>query len=219
MASAKLDLCIIDYGMGNLSSVAWALASLGCKAAMSSDPQRIAQADALILPGVGAFGEAMARMKSSGLIPVLEQRVFDAKVPFLGICLGMQLLGKQSTEGGVHQGLGWIDANVERIPDDLAIRVPHIGWNEATWAGENALNINVTQNSHFYFNHSFYMDAHEDCIAATTNVGKPIVAAVMKDNIWGVQFHPEKSQNNGRRLLRNFLNAIPVHTEKLLKAC
>jgi glutamine amidotransferase len=204
----KPDICIIDYGMGNLSSVAWALASLACEAAVSADAARIAKADALILPGVGAFGEAMARMEGLGIIGALEKRVHQAKVPFLGICLGMQLLGNQSTEGGVHKGLGWIDANVERIPDGLAIRVPHIGWNEVVWRGDPALKTNVTQGSHFYFNHSYYMDAPDSVVTAMTDVGKPLAAAVAKDNIWGVQFHPEKSQNNGRRLLRNFLNAV-----------
>ncbi|MDX2143335.1 MAG: imidazole glycerol phosphate synthase subunit HisH [Rhodospirillaceae bacterium] len=218
-AKAGPTICIIDYGMGNLSSVVWALHSLGCRAEISNNPERIAVAEALILPGVGAFGEAMLRIRSGGLIPVLERRVFEDRVPFLGICLGMQLLGKQSTEGGIHQGLGWIDAQVDRIPDNLAIRVPHIGWNEVAWAANSPINASIEQNSHFYFNHSFHMTMAGDGVAATTNIGEPILAAVTKDNIWGVQFHPEKSQNNGRRLLRNFLNFISSRQPALRHAC
>ena len=202
------DICVIDYGMGNLLSVASALASLDHAAAVSAEPDRIAAADALILPGVGAFGEAMERMRALKLVDVLQQRVLSAGVPFLGICLGMQLLGTQSTEGGVHEGLGWIDAKIDSIPPDLSVRVPHIGWNEVTWTGEVPLNVNIAQGSHFYFNHSYCMGANNDCTVAIADVGRPLVAAVVKDNIWGVQFHPEKSQNNGRRLLRNFLDAV-----------
>lgn len=201
-------VCIIDYGMGNLLSVASALATLGCQATISADLRRISEADALILPGVGAFGEAMERMRALDLVDVLERRVLGARVPFMGICLGMQLLGTQSTEGGVHEGLGWIDAAVDSIPKDTSIRVPHIGWNEVRWSVEGPLSVNVTQDSHFYFNHSFCMRAENDCAIAFTDVGRPLVAAVAKDNIWGVQFHPEKSQNNGRRVLRNFLNVV-----------
>jgi imidazole glycerol-phosphate synthase subunit HisH len=201
-------VCIIDYGMGNLLSVASALATLGCRATVSAELTRISEADALILPGVGAFGEAMERMRALDLIDVLERRVLGASVPFLGICLGMQLLGTQSTEGGVHEGLGWIDAAVDSIPQDSSIRIPHIGWNEVKWSTEAPLNVNVSRDSHFYFNHSFCMSAENDWSVAVTDVGRPLVAAVAKDNIWGVQFHPEKSQNNGRRVLRNFLNVV-----------
>jgi glutamine amidotransferase len=218
-AKATPSPCIIDYGMGNLSSVVWALRSLGCRAEISNDPTRVAVAEALILPGVGAYGEAMLRLRAGGLIPVLERRVFEDRVPFLGICLGMQLLGKQSTEGGVHQGLGWIEARVERIPDNLAIRVPHIGWNEVAWRIDTPINVNIEQNSLFYFNHSYHVLMAGDGVAATTNIGAPIVAAVAQDNIWGVQFHPEKSQNNGRRLLRNFLNFISSRHPALRQAC
>ncbi len=202
------DICIVDYGMGNLLSVASALASLERRATVSADPDRIAQADALILPGVGAFGEAMDRMHALKLISVLEDRVLGAGVPFLGICLGMQVLGTQSTEGGLHKGLGWIDAKVEMIPSDSSIRIPHIGWNEVTWADAGPLNTNIAQGSHFYFNHSYCMEDAGGCVVATVDVGRTLVAAVVKNNIWGVQFHPEKSQNNGRRLLRNFLNFV-----------
>ncbi len=125
----------------------------------------------------------------------------------------MQLLGKRSTEGGVHDGLGWIDVEIDKIPADTAIRVPHIGWNEVTWKGDGPLNINVEQGSHFFFNHSFYMTAEDEHSVATVDVGVPLIAAVVKENIWGVQFHPEKSQNNGRRLLRNFLNVVQTAAE------
>ncbi|TAK99870.1 MAG: imidazole glycerol phosphate synthase subunit HisH [Rhodospirillaceae bacterium] len=219
MSVQSRNVCIIDYGMGNLSSVASALASLGCAAVSSADTVRIAQADGLILPGVGAFGEAMSRIHALGLIKVLERRVLGDKIPFLGICLGMQLLGRDSTEGGLHQGLGWIDASVDRIPADVSIRVPHIGWNEVAWTVESPLNGNLEQNGHFYFNHSYCMQAPNEVITAVTDVGKPLVAAVRRGNIWGVQFHPEKSQNNGRRLLRNFLNAIPILSPEAQTAC
>ena len=202
------DVCIVDYGMGNLLSVTSALATLECRATVSADPAHIAKAAALILPGVGAFGEAMERMQALKLIDVLEDRVLGEGVPFLGICLGMQVLGTQSTESGLHKGLGWIDSKVEMIPPDSSIRIPHIGWNEVTWAGDGPLSVNIAQNSHFYFNHSYCMATADNCVVATVDVGRPLVAAVVKSNIWGVQFHPEKSQNNGRRLLRNFLNFV-----------
>jgi glutamine amidotransferase len=202
------DVCIIDYGMGNLLSVASALETLGCTPTVSATPDRIAKADALILPGVGAFGEAMERLHALGMVDVLERQVLRAKTPFLGICLGMQLLGTRSIEGGIHKGLGWIDASVDSIPQDSSIRVPHIGWNEVRWTSEGPLSVNVAQDSHFFFNHSFCMSAENDFSVAIADVGLPLVAAVVKENIWGVQFHPEKSQNNGRRLLRNFLNVV-----------
>ena len=202
----KRDLCIVDYGMGNLLSVVSALDSLECRSIVSSDPDRISKADALILPGVGAFGEAMERMRALGLLDALEDRVLKAGVPFLGICLGMQLLGTKSTEGGGHEGLGWIDSKVDTIPLDSSIRIPHIGWNEVTWTGGESFNKNIVQGSHFYFNHSFCMVSASNSAVAVVDIGRPLVAAIMKDNIWGVQFHPEKSQNNGRRLLRNFIN-------------
>ena len=104
--------------------------------------------------------------------------------------------------------MGWIDSKVEVIPADSSIRIPHIGWNEVTWGGEGPLNVNIAQGSHFYFNHSFCMETAGDFVVATVDVGRLLVAAVVKNNIWGVQFHPEKSQNNGRRLLRNFLNFV-----------
>ncbi len=201
------EVCIIDYGMGNLSSVISALATLECRAESTSNPDDIAQARALILPGVGAFGEAMQRMRALNVIDALSRRVLNDKAPFLGICLGMQLIGQNSTEGGLHDGLGWIEAKIDALPADAAIRVPHIGWNEVNWSEDGPINQNVSDGSHFYFNHSYCMTSANGCVAAIADVGKPIVAAIRKDNIWGVQFHPEKSQNNGRRLLRNFLNS------------
>jgi len=211
------NICIIDYGMGNLTSVASALAVLGYQAQVSADPRSVATADGLILPGVGAFAEAMRRLTEVGLIDVMERCVLGEKVPILGICLGMQLMARSSSEHGFHRGLGWIDAEVDRIPEDTKVRIPHVGWSEVEWTPNAMLGRNIAPEAHFYFNHSFCMTCNDDIVTSSAGEDSVVVAAIAKDNLQGTQFHPEKSQSNGLRLLRNFLNYVESAAENRSK--
>lgn len=205
------EICIIDYGIGNLASVAAAFAALDEDVTVSGDPAVIERAEGLILPGVGAFAEGMHRLEHSGLTQLLQRRVVDADIPILGICLGMQLLARSSTEGGTHKGLGWLDADVIQIPEAPGLRVPHVGWNQVRWSADTPLAANIPDGTHFYFNHLFYMEASGNVATSDVDFGRPLVASVQQGNVFGVQFHPEKSQRNGLRLLRNFVNVVRDH--------
>ena len=197
---------IIDYGMGNIASVEMALDYLDVPYSVSSSPDEIAKAAAYILPGVGAFQAAMENLRSKGLIAPLKHEVMDNKKPFLGICLGMQLLAESSTEKGYAKGLGWIPGKVVEIPSNNSLRVPHVGWNNVSEKGNTILFDKITSEKNFYFDHSFRMVCPDEFKIATCENGTKIVAAVRKDNIFATQFHPEKSQRNGLKLLRNFTN-------------
>ena len=208
------QIAIVDYGMGNLNSVAHAVRFLGYSTAVVRDAAGIENAAALILPGVGAFGEAMRRLQELALVEPLTEQVMDAGKPVLGICLGMQIMGRYSTEGGKHQGLGWIPGYVDRIPEAQGIRLPHVGWNGVE-ANSNALLFkNIPQETNFFFDHSYCLFCDESIVEATAIYGSSIIAAVRKDNILATQFHPEKSQNNGLRVLRNFLNFVETAVER-----
>lgn len=200
-------MVIIDYGMGNVFSVQNALHALKTEVIISRDPAIIAQADHIILPGVGAFGEGMERLRAFKLLPVLEEEVIKNRKPFLGICLGMQFLATASEEYGVHEGLRWITGSVKRFERDEGVfRVPHIGWNEVQPRGENPLFREIS-NPVFYFVHSYHFIADDkSTVVAVCDYGGEFTAAVQRDNIFGVQFHPEKSQKSGLQLLKNFLN-------------
>lgn len=203
------QIVIIDYGMGNIKSVINALSFLGYIPILSHEHTLLNKADGYILPGVGAFGVAMQNLKKHDLITLLEKNILIYKKPILGICLGMQLLAKSSTEEGFCDGLGFIDAVVEEIPNNSNLRVPHVGWNSLTIHKQNPLFINIEQNTNFYFDHSFHMICqNRDIVSSTTSYGIDIVASVQKENIFATQFHPEKSQSNGLKLLRNFLNFV-----------
>ena len=200
-------IAIVDYGMGNVRSVERAFKAVGAPATITDDHGLVREAEALVLPGVGAFGMAMTRLRASGLDTVLSERVLGDKVPFLGICLGMQLICTESHEHGHHQGLGWIDAAVERLdPGTDRLRVPHIGWNDTLPAGENPL---IPEPAIFYFVHSYRVAASNEATAATCAYGEPFAAALARDNIWATQFHPEKSQDAGLAILRRFSALTP----------
>ena len=199
-------LCIINYGMGNLNSVRNALAFLGYAAAITSDVDEVAAADAYILPGVGAFGQAMANLRSSGLADVLGREVLDRGKPFLGICLGLQLLASDSEELGRHKGLGWIDGHVRALEEGAVERVPHVGWSAVHVAREHPLFGSVETQDCFYFDHSFHLECDDDWVLVNCRYGRDIVAAVQRDNVMAVQFHPEKSQRAGLKLLRRYLD-------------
>jgi len=206
--SSTLKIGIVDYGAGNIRSITNALDYLGYNYEVIAEPKRLEACNTFILPGVGAFAEAMKRLHSSNLIEFLRNQVAYHGKPLLGICLGLQLLGRSSTEDGFNEGFGWIDAVVDQLPEDGATRVPHVGWNDISFRSDDPLFQNVETGTHFYFDHSFHMTcADPSVVCATTTFGtREIVAAVKFDNVVAYQFHPEKSQNNGLRLYRNFLN-------------
>lgn len=203
-------IAIADYGVGNLGSIANMLKKVGAPAVVSSDRAVLAEADKLILPGVGSFDHAMRELDRSGLIPTLTDRV-RAGTPLLGVCLGMQLLGRGSEEGRLP-GLGWIDADVVRFREVVdergsPLRVPHMGWNVLSPVREHPLLADLGAEPRFYFVHSFHVVPDDGEAIGTADYGGPFVAAIARDNVMGVQFHPEKSLRFGMRLLRNFAEA------------
>jgi glutamine amidotransferase len=205
------ELAIVDYGMGNIGSVVNAFRRLGSNCVVTADPTELRRARSIVLPGVGAFKSAMDNLRDRGLVEALAERVVGERIPFLGICLGLQLLAKDSTEQGFSNGLGWIDAHVERIVPRPAKPVPHVGWNEVELMTRSPLFERLPAGAHFYFDHSYHLRCTESCVTAICGYGGSWVAAVAKDNIHAVQFHPEKSQRTGLRLLRNFLNYAARH--------
>ncbi len=200
------EVLIIDYGVGNLESVSTALDALRVRYRVSSSPEDIVRARCYILPGVGAFAEAMQNLKSRGLIEPLRREVIQNNKPLLGICLGMQVLADGSTENGTHKGLGFISGQVVRIPERAGFPVPHVGWNEVSIQQKKPLFAGLEEGARFYFDHSYHFEAAPEHVAATVDYGSTLTAAVQHNNIYGVQFHPEKSQTNGLRLIRAFLN-------------
>jgi imidazole glycerol-phosphate synthase subunit HisH len=201
-------LALIDYGAGNLQSVKNALKAAGAKdVAVTADPDVIARADRIILPGVGAFAHCMTALSAiDGMIAALEQRVRKDRMPFLGICVGMQLLADAGVEHGTHTGLGWIGGTVRAITPAANIRVPHMGWNDVIPAQDHP----IIQGGEAYFLHGYHFEVEDKAdVAATTQHGDTLVAAVAKDNIVGVQFHPEKSQTYGLNFLKRFLEWTP----------
>lgn len=202
-----MTVAIVDYGAGNLASVAAAVEKVGFSATVTADPDTLRSADKLILPGVGAFGDGMQNMRERGLVDVLNSLVLDCKMPVLGICLGFQLIAKSSSEFGDHEGLGWVDATVQRLePDDAALRVPHVGWNELYQVKDSPLFADIEDEGLFYYVHSYKLvPASQDIVIGECDYGGRFTAAVQQDNIYAVQFHPEKSQLGGLALLKNYL--------------
>jgi glutamine amidotransferase len=203
-------IVIVDYGMGNLGSIANMLKKLGAEAVITSDKSVIAAADKIILPGVGAFDNGMKNLERLGLLPVLHRKALEEKVPVLGICLGMQLLTRGSEEGDLP-GLGWINAETLKFRFDKAssgLKVPHMGWNTVTVNGGNGLFKDIGDEPRFYFVHSYYVKCNEQSdILATTSYGHEFTSAVTRGNIMGTQFHPEKSHKFGMKVLKNFVDA------------
>lgn len=205
-------IAIIDYGMGNVRSVFNGLSYIGEDAVITSDPSLIDNASHLILPGVGAFGDAIKNLKDRGLIDVLYRQVYKKGKPLLGICLGLQILAESSEEHGYHKGLGWFEAEVKRFAlDGTKFKIPHVGWNEIEIKIKHPLFYNISENQNvFYFVHSYHINCvHAEDIAATSEYGYTFTSAIYKNNIIATQFHPEKSQDNGIQLLKNFVNWNP----------
>ncbi|GAB3993241.1 imidazole glycerol phosphate synthase subunit HisH [Spirosoma daeguense] len=205
--SAQTDIVIIDYGMGNLRSVQKKFDRLNARVRITSDSQEVANAQKLVLPGVGHFANGVRNLKESGIWDVLNRKVLVEQTPILGICLGMQLMAKSSEEGNVA-GLGWFDANVVRfqVNDKLVYKVPHMGWNTGHRTRTSRLFTQIPDEAQFYFVHSYHMVCQkpEDVLTMTT-YSYPFVSAIEKGNIYGTQFHPEKSHDWGKQMIANFI--------------
>jgi len=202
-------IAIIDYDMGNLRSVAKAFEKVGATAAVTRDPKAILNASHVVLPGVGAFKDCMRNLDEYGLIDPIIKSIESGK-PFLGICLGLQLLFDESMEFGHHRGLGVVKGKVVRFPEGTGLKVPHMGWNEVRQARPHPVWQGVPDGARFYFVHSYYpQPAQAALTAATCAYGVTFTCAVARDNIFAVQFHPEKSQNTGLQLLSNFVQWRP----------
>ena len=204
----KIKITIIDYGIGNTHSVQNALSYLGYKPSISSDEKKIKSSDVLILPGVGAFDEAMKNLKDRKLDIILNEEVLDKKKPILGVCVGMQMLATFSEENGVHDGLNWIEGKVRKLDLPMQYAVPHVGWNNVSFVMKEPMFSRNPDDSNFYFDHSYYFECDDKYVAAYCDYGIKVTAAVQSNNIFGVQFHPEKSQTSGLKLFRSFFNSI-----------
>ncbi|MBI3318758.1 MAG: imidazole glycerol phosphate synthase subunit HisH [Candidatus Omnitrophica bacterium] len=202
-------IAIVDYGMGNLASVAKAFEFLGGRVKVTSDPGAVCRSKGLILPGVGAFGEAMAELKKRNLMEPIKGSIRGSK-PFLGLCLGLQLLFSSSEESPGVKGLSILAGRVRRLPRRAALKVPHIGWNQIQRVKQGALFRGVPEGAFMYFVHSFYADPKEKgVVAATTQYGLEFPSAIERGpNLWATQFHPEKSQRFGLTVLKNFLEMV-----------
>lgn len=197
-------ITVVDYGIGNLGSIRNMLKRIGVPATVTSDLDQIAAADKLLLPGVGAFDKAMERINASELRSVLDRKALEDRIPILGICLGMQLLTHGSEEG-VIPGLGWIPAKTQRFPSIPGLKVPHMGWNVVRPTHANPLTADLPASSRFYFVHSYCVHVENpDHSLLRTTYGIDFDAAINRDNIFGAQFHPEKSHKFGMKLLENF---------------
>lgn len=198
-------IAIIDYDAGNLRSVEKALISLGEEPAVSRDPETILQADKVILPGVGSFGDAMERLRQQGLVDVIRQ-VAERGTPFLGICLGLQLLFESSEESEGVEGLGILPGKILRIPDCPGLKIPHMGWNSLSITPGARVFQGIEDGAYVYFVHSYYLKAaDESIVAASTEYSTHIHAAVERGNVFACQFHPEKSSDVGLKILKNFI--------------
>lgn len=202
---------IVDYGLGNLLSVKNAFEYLGEVVQTIDDPLALDTVDKIVLPGVGAFRDCIKNLNKKGFVQALNKNVLERKIPILGICLGMQVMAKTGFEGGTYDGLGWFDAEVIRLhPTDKNFRVPHVGWTDISYRSNSPLFHGLRSNPDFYFVHSYYVacklqnevDAHYDFTF-------PVTASIRKNNIFGTQFHPEKSQEHGLKVLENFIGWNP----------
>jgi imidazole glycerol-phosphate synthase subunit HisH len=204
-------IAIVDYGMGNLHSVRYALERLGETPCVTGRPEELRSADRIVLPGVGAFGECVKNLRAAGLLEVLYEEVVTRGKPFFGICLGMQVLASTGHEMGVWPGLGWIAGEVRLLEVEASgLKVPHVGWNEVLPRLETPLFRRFRKNPTFYFTHSYHLAPSDPrVVAAQCEYGMTFTAAVLQDNMFATQFHPEKSQDNGLRLLDNFLTWKP----------
>ena len=197
-------IAIVDYGLGNLGSVTKGFRHVGAETVLTGDPAELLRADALVLPGDGAFGATMDEIRGRGLDSVLRQAA-ERGTPLFGICIGMQVLFEESEEHGVHRGLGLLPGRVRRFGGPLP--VPHMGWNRLSWR-PHPLFTGLAQGCHVYFVHSYFCDAPDEVVLATSDYGRDFPAVVGRGNVLGVQFHPEKSQSIGLHMLGNFVRLV-----------
>ena len=201
------EVILVDAGTGNLRSVQKALESIGAKALRTDDPNKVLNAKRVVLPGVGAFGDFMFGLRARGLEDVVKD-VAKRNVPLLGICVGMQALFEIGEEMGEHKGLGLLEGKVIRFAESLSVKIPHTGWNQVEAQRDAFLFNGINSGAYVYFNHSYYCQPQNSSdVIARTNYGLPYACAVQHENIFGVQFHPEKSQGIGLQILKNFLEA------------
>jgi glutamine amidotransferase len=202
-------IAIIDYSLGNVHSIVKKILRLNAQPLVCSTAEELKKADKIILPGVGHFGTAMQQLRQTALLETLEAEVLQKKKPVLGICLGMQLMARQSEEAPDCAGLGWIDAQVVRFrhQDSRQFRVPHTGWNQCVFKADNLLAKGIEQGAEFYFTHSFHLDkTSEACVLAESVYDYTFPSMIQQQHIFGVQFHPEKSHQAGERMFANFLS-------------
>lgn len=202
---------IIDYGAGNLQSVEKALRHIGCACAVTGDPEELMAADSAVLPGVGAFGEAMAGLESRGLAKAIGDFIGTGR-PFLGICLGLQVLFESSQESPGVKGLSLLPGKILRLPDGMGLKVPHMGWNSLDLKSPGWLLKGLPREPYVYFVHSYYLRTEPELVTATAEYGTVIHAAVQRGNLAACQFHPEKSGNTGLQILRNFAEYVKENT-------
>jgi glutamine amidotransferase len=201
----KLVIAVVDYGIGNLGSVTKGFRHVGAEVQLTGEPEALRRASALVLPGDGAFGATMAEIERRGLVPLLREAV-EAGTPLLGICIGMQVLFEESEEHGVFQGLGLLPGRVRRFDGELPI--PHMGWNELHPHQPHPLLQGISDGAHVYFVHSYFCDAAPEVTIASSDYGRDFAAIVGRDRVLGVQFHPEKSQEVGLRMVANFVRFV-----------
>ena len=214
-----MKLMVIDYGVGNHRSVANALEFLGCDVVLSGEAADMVGAAAFILPGVGAFGEAMKNLRIRELVAPLREIVLVRRKPILGICLGMQLLAESSEEGGMQEGLGFIPGHFAKLKSRAETPVPHVGWNDIVAVPGDPLYASLDDEANFYFDHSYHFIGDRDLVSATCRYGTEVVASVRSGDVFGVQFHPEKSQRNGLKVLRGFCNHVLSHDRPGAREC
>ncbi|MDD6810640.1 MAG: imidazole glycerol phosphate synthase subunit HisH [Lachnospiraceae bacterium] len=210
-------VAIIDYDAGNIKSVEKAVYALGQDAIVTRDRETILSADHVILPGVGSFGDAMGKLRGYHLVEVIHE-VVEKKTPFLGICLGLQLMFESSEESEGVEGLGILPGKIVRIPDKEDLKIPHIGWNSLKFPNKGRLFQGIAEDSYVYFVHSYYLQAKEpEIVTATTEYSTLIHASVEKDNVFACQFHPEKSSEVGMTILKNFLSISGTESKSINK--
>ncbi|HEX5636529.1 MAG TPA: imidazole glycerol phosphate synthase subunit HisH [Gammaproteobacteria bacterium] len=206
-----MKVVIINYGMGNLGSVRRAFENIGAETSIANHPAAIFDADRIVLPGVGAFAEGMKCLSDAGWVEALHEAVTRQQRPLLGICLGMQMLASASQEGGQSAGLALVPGQVQRL-DALGckLRIPHMGWNEVRHKGNDAIFSGIPDASDFYFVHSYaFVPENDEHVIATVPYGFDVAAVIRKENVYGCQFHPEKSSKAGMQLLKNFMDYLP----------
>ena len=197
-------IAVVDYKVGNLNSVLKALEKIGARSFLAQSTKDFKKSDKLLLPGVGSFKEAMCNLEQLGFAECLKEEVLVQKKPILGICLGMQLFLERGCEGGISQGLGFVEGEVLQFQKHPHLKIPHMGWNDIEILKQEPLYEGIQSKSDFYFVHSFYVQCKEEFVSAKAQYGCEFVASLQKDNIFATQFHPEKSQSLGLKLLENF---------------